>query len=77
MFTKKKETSATIAASINAITQSFTSMVENLKQKSEEAQALKDEKTIEMNLLKVECEALETEKNRALKLAEKIENLIN
>ena len=52
-------------------------MVESLKQKSEEAQALKDAKTIEMNLLKVECEALETEKNRALKLAEKIENLIN
>ena len=77
MFTKKKETSATIAASINAITQSFTSMVESLKQKLEEAQALKDAKTIEMNLLKVECEALETEKNRALKLAEKIENLIN
>jgi hypothetical protein len=77
MFGNKKETSATIAASINAITQSFTSMVASLKQKSEEAQALKDEKTVEMNLLKVECEALETEKNRALKLAEKIENLIN
>lgn len=77
MFGNKKETSATIAASINAITQSFTSMAASLKQKSEEAQALKDEKTIEMNLLKVECEALETEKNRALKLAEKIENLIN
>lgn len=77
MFGNKKATSATIAASINAITQSFTSMVESLKQKSVEAQALKEEKTVEMNLLKVECEALEAEKNRALKLAEKIENLIN
>lgn len=76
MFTKKIN-AASIASGIDSITKQFTVMVNSLKQKSEEAQTLKDAKTIEMNLLKAECEALETEKNRALKLAEKIENLIN
>lgn len=52
-------------------------MVNSLKQQASEASELKAEKTAEMNALKVECEALEIEKNRALKLAEKIENLVN
>ena len=73
----KKKSSATIAASINSITASFTSMVNSLKQQASEASELKAEKTAEMNALKVECEALEIEKTRALKLAEKIENLVN
>ena len=73
----KKKSSATIAASINSITESFTSMVNSLKQKASEASELKAEKTAEMNAIKVECEALEIEKTRALKLAEKIENLVN
>lgn len=51
MFGTKKINSASIASGIDSITKQFTTMVESLKQKSEEATALKEEKEVEIKVL--------------------------
>lgn len=76
MFTKKIN-SASIASSIDSITKQFTTMVDSLKQKSEEAIALKMEKEIDISELQKECDALKKESERALNLADKIANIFN
>lgn len=76
MFTKKIN-SASIASSIDSITKQFTTMVDSLKQKSEEAIALKMEKEIDISELQKECDALKKESERALNLANKIANIFN
>lgn len=52
-------------------------MVESLKQKSEEATTLKEEKEVEIKALQTECDALQRESERALGLASKITNIFN
>jgi hypothetical protein len=76
MFTKKIN-SASIASGIDSITKQFTTMVDSLKQKAEEASVLKQEKEVEIQTLQTECDALERESERALNLADKIANIFN
>lgn len=76
MFTKKTN-SASIASSIDSITKQFTTMVDRLKQKAEEASVLKQEKEVEIQALQTECDALKQESERALNLADKIANIFN
>lgn len=76
MFTKKTN-SASIASSIDSITKQFTTMVDSLKQKAEEASVLKQKKEVEIQALQTECDALKQESERALNLADKIANIFN
>jgi hypothetical protein len=76
MFTKKIN-SASIASGIDSITKQFTTMVDSLKQKAEEASVLKQEKEVEIQTLQTECDALKRESERALNLADKIANIFN
>lgn len=76
MFTKKIN-SASIASGIDSITKQFTTMVDSLKQKAEEASVLKQEKEVEIQTLQTECDALKQESERALNLADKIANIFN
>ena len=68
----KKINAASIASGIDSITKQFTTMVDSLKQKSEEAIALKTEKEITISELQKECDALQKESDRAIGLATNI-----
>ena len=71
MFSKKIN-AASIASGIDSITKQFTTMVDSLKQKSEEAIALKTEKEAAISELQKECNALQKESDRAISLATNI-----
>lgn len=79
MFQNKKQNKKASAflAEIGGITKSFTTMIESLNKKAEEAEAIKKSTEEEIAVLQNECNELQTVSDRARGLANKISDLFN
>lgn len=78
MFTQKRSKKASAFLSeIGSITKQFTTMVDNLTHKAEEAEAIKKSTEEEIATLQQECTALQSVSDRARSLANKISGLIS
>ena len=78
MFGSKKVKAATqLSAEIDGITKAFTTMVDSLNQKAQEANDIKSAKEEEINILMQECADLKSVSDKALNLASKIANIFN
>ena len=83
-FRKNQETvvvvdrnSTNLSAEIDLLTSSFTSLIDKLKTKSEEARTLREAKEQEIKTMQMECDNLSSVETRANTLAEKISNIFN
>lgn len=72
-----KLNSTTLSNEIDTITKTFTTMVENLRQKASTALELKSEKENLITELQQECTALQAVNDRAVGMADKISNIFN
>ena len=79
MFQNKKQNkkASVFLAEIGGITKSFTTMIESLTKKAEEAEAIKKSTEEEIAVLQNECNELQTVSDRARSLANKISDLFN
>jgi ABC-type transporter Mla subunit MlaD len=79
MFQNKKQNKKASAflAEIGDITKSFTTMIESLTKKAEEAEAIKKSTEETIVVLQHECDELQTASDRARGLANKISDLFN
>lgn len=78
MFVSKKvKAAAQLSTEIDGITKAFTTMVDSLNQKAQEANDIKNAKEEEINILQQECENLKSVSDKALNLASKIANIFN
>ena len=79
MFQNKKQNKKASAflAEIGDITKSFTTMIESLTKKAEEAEAIKKSAEETIAVLQHECDELQTASDRARGLANKISDLFN
>lgn len=78
MFGSKKVKAATqLSTEIDGITKAFTTMVDSLNQKAQEANDIKNAKEEEINILMQECDDLKSVSDKALNLASKIANIFN
>ena len=79
MFSKsnKIKKASAFLAEIGGITKSFTTMIENLTKKAEEAEAIKKSTEEEIAVLQQECNDLQNVSDRARNLATKISDLFN
>lgn len=79
MFSKsnKNKKASAFLAEIGGITKSFTTMIENLTKKAEEAEAIKKSTEEEIAVLQQECNDLQNVSDRARNLATKISDLFN
>ena len=82
MFNKKLNSTAAVSATslsneIDNITKSFTTMVENLKQKASTALRLKAEKEERIAALQQECDDLQAVNDRATGMADRISGIFN
>lgn len=79
MFQNKKQNKKASAflEEIGVITKSFTTMIESLTKKAEEAESIKKSTEEEIAVLQNECNELQTVSDRARSLANKISDLFN
>ena len=79
MFQSKKQNKKASAflTEIGSITKSFTTMIDSLTKKAEEAEAIKKSTEEEIAVLQQECDDLQTVSDRARGLASKISDLFN
>lgn len=73
----KKLNSTSLSNEIDTITKTFTTMVDNLKQKASMALQLKAEKEEHIAILQQECDDLQAVNDRAVGIADKISNIFN
>ena len=81
---KNKETvvanvrnAANLSSEIDNLTESFTTLIDKLKTKSEEARTLREAKEQEIKAMQTECDNLSSVETRANTLADKISNIFN
>jgi hypothetical protein len=78
MFTQKKiKKASTFLSEIGSITKQFTTMIDNLTHKAEEAETIKKSTEEEIVTLQQECTALQSVSDLARSLANKISGLIS
>jgi ElaB/YqjD/DUF883 family membrane-anchored ribosome-binding protein len=79
MFNKSKQNkkAGAFLAEIGSITKQFTTMIDNLAHKAEEAEAIKKSTEEEIAILQQECSELQNVSDRARNLANKISGLIS
>ena len=79
MFQNKKQNKKASAflTEIGGITKQFTTMIESLTKKADEAEAIKKSTEEEIAVLQQECNDLQTVSDRARGLANKISDLFN
>lgn len=79
MFQNKKQNKKASAflTEISGITKQFTTMIESLTKKADEAEAIKKSTEEEIAVLQQECNDLQTVSDRARSLATKISDLFN
>lgn len=73
----KKVNAADLDGEVNSIIEKFTKTIDNLRKKSQEANALKETKEAEIKALQTECSDLEAVSTRATTIADKISNIFN
>ena len=73
----KKVNAADLDGEVNSIIEKFTKTIDNLRKKSQEANALKETKEAEIKALQTECSDLEAVSTRAITIADKISNIFN
>ena len=79
MFSKSKQNKKASAflTEISVITKQFTTMIDNLNRKAEEADSIKKSTEEEIAVLQQECNDLQNVSDRARNLATKISDLFN
>jgi ABC-type transporter Mla subunit MlaD len=79
MFNKSKQNkkAGAFLAEIGSITKQFTTMIDSLTHKAEEAEAIKKSTEEEIATLQQECTELQNVSDRARSLANKISGLIS
>lgn len=79
MFSKLKQNKKASAflTEISVITKQFTTMIDNLNRKAEEAESIKKSTEEEIAVLQQECNDLQNVSDRARNLATKISDLFN
>lgn len=79
MFSKSKQNKKASAflTEISVITKQFTTMIDNLNRKAEEAESIKKSTEEEIAVLQQECNDLQNVSDRARNLATKISDLFN
>ena len=77
MFSKQNKKASAFLTEISAITKQFTTMVDNLNRKAEEADSIKKSTEEEIAILQQECNDLQNVSDRARNLATKISDLFN
>ena len=79
MFSKSKQNKKASAflTEISVITKQFTTMIDNLNRKAEEADSIKKSTEEEIAVLQQECNDLQNVSDRARNLANKISDLFN
>jgi ElaB/YqjD/DUF883 family membrane-anchored ribosome-binding protein len=79
MFNKSKQNKKASAflTEIGSITKQFTTMIDNLTHKAEEAEAIKKSTEEEIATMQQECVELQSVSERARSLANKISELIS
>lgn len=79
MFSKSKQNKKASAflTEISVITKQFTTMIDNLNRKAEEADSIKKSTEEEIAVLQQECNDLQDVSDRARNLATKISDLFN
>ena len=77
MFSKQNKKASTFLTEISAITKQFTTMIDNLNRKAEEADSIKKSTEEEIAVLQQECNDLQNVSDRARNLATKISDLFN
>ena len=77
MFSKQNKKASAFLTEISAITKQFTTMIDNLNRKAEEADSIKKSTEEEIAVLQQECNDLQNVSDRARNLATKISDLSN
>lgn len=79
MFSKsnKNKKASAFLTEISVITKQFTTMIDNLNRKAEEADSIKKSTEEEIAVLQQECNDLQNVSDRARNLATKISDLFN
>ena len=79
MFSKsnKNKKASAFLTEISVITKQFTTMIDNLNRKAEEADSIKKSTEEEIAVLQQECNDLQNVSDRARNLANKISDLFN
>ena len=77
MFSKQNKKASAFLTEISAITKQFTTMIDNLNCKAEEADSIKKSTEEEIAVLQQECNDLQNVSDRARNLATKISDLFN
>lgn len=77
MFSKQNKKASAFLTEISAITKQFTTMIDNLNRKAEEADSIKKSTEEEIAVLQQECNDLQNVSDRARNLATKISDLFN
>lgn len=77
MFSKQNKKASAFLTEISAITKQFTTMIDNLNRKAEEADSIKKSTEEEIAVLQQEYNDLQNVSDRARNLATKISDLFN
>lgn len=75
--TKKTKVAADLSVEINNVVKSFTTVIETLSQKAQEAETLRVTKEEEIKALHQECSALSSVRDQATSIANKLSSLFS
>jgi hypothetical protein len=74
---KQPKTASSISASIDQLTQTFTTVINGLNHTAQEADAIKTATEEQIRTMQIECDALQAASDRAKTLASKISDIFS